>query len=322
MKIDNKVLLEHERFKDLYLKNQSSVDKNDYDELYDEYKVLVKKYIKLNKRYEKIAKISDKQLFRKLHENEKHTIESKRFHQILRHSDRQGAKLLDEKSELEVQVEKDIENEKSLIQEIEDTQKEVVFTMGSIGESRSQETGNHVKRVAKYSKLLAIYYGLSEDEVNILEQASPMHDIGKVAIADSILNKPAKLTKDEFELMKKHAEIGYEMLNHSSRPLLKAAAIVASEHHEKFDGTGYPKGLAGDEIHIYGRITALADVFDALGSQRIYKKAWDDDDIFAFLKEQRGKHFDPKLIDMFFKHLDEFLDIREEFKDTFKEEKL
>jgi len=309
MKIDDKVPLGCE-LEDLDLE-----DKNDYDKLYQEHQILLGKYVKLNRRYEKILKYSDKQLFQKIHENEEHTRENKRFNKILKHSDKQGAKILYEKIELEMQVEKDIERERFLIQEIEDTQKEVVFTMGSIGESRSKETGNHVKRVAKYSRLLAIYYGLCEDEAKILEQASPMHDIGKVAIADSILNKPARLTKDEFELMKKHAEIGYGMLNYSNRPLLKAATIVAHEHHEKFDGTGYPRGLTGYEIHIYGRITALADVFDALGSDRIYKKAWSDDDIFVHLKEQREKHFDPKLIDIFFEHIDEFLEVREKFKD-------
>lgn len=204
---------------------------------------------------------------------------------------------------------------RDLNNEIEDTQREVVFTMGAIGESRSKETGNHVKRVAEYSKLLALYYGLSEDEAEMLKQASPMHDIGKVAIPDAILNKPGKFTDEEFEYMKKHAELGYEMLNSSNRPLLKAAAIVAYEHHEKYNGRGYPRGLSAEDIHIYGRITAVADVFDALGSDRVYKKAWSDDKIFDLFKKERGEHFDPKLVDIFFNHLDEFLEIRNRFKD-------
>ena len=115
--------------------------------------------------------------------------------------------------------------------------------------------------------------------------------------------------------MDTHAALGYEMLKHSNRALLQAAAIVAYEHHEKFDGSGYPRGLRGEDIHIYGRITALADVFDALGSDRVYKKAWDDERIFTLFKEERGKHFDPQLIDLFFEHLNEFLNIREKFKD-------
>jgi len=205
---------------------------------------------------------------------------------------------------------------KVLNQEIIETQKEVVFTMGSIGETRSKETGLHVKRVAEYSRLLARLSGLEEYEADLIAMASPMHDIGKVGIPDSILNKKGKLTVDEFEIMKTHVTIGYDMLKHSYRPILRTAATIALEHHEKWDGSGYPKGLEGDKIHIYGRITALADVFDALGSDRCYKKAWPDEEIFALLKEQRAKHFDPKLIDMFFSNLDEFFAIRTEYRDV------
>lgn len=203
----------------------------------------------------------------------------------------------------------------ALNKEIEDTQREVVFTMGSIGESRSKETGNHVRRVAEYSKLLALYYGLDEDEAEMLRQASPMHDIGKVAIPDAVLNKPGRFDEQERRIMDTHAALGYEMLKHSQRPLLLMAATVANEHHEKWDGSGYPRGLSGENIHIYGRITALADVFDALGSDRVYKKAWDDEKIFTLFKEERGKHFDPILIDIFFDHLEEFLTIRDRLKD-------
>ncbi|MBV5321212.1 MAG: HD domain-containing protein [Sulfuricurvum sp.] len=204
----------------------------------------------------------------------------------------------------------------ALNREIEDTQREVVFTMGSIGESRSKETGNHVKRVAEYSRLLALYYGLSEEESEMLKQASPMHDIGKVAIPDAVLNKPGRFDEEERRIMDTHAALGYEMLKHSNRTLLQAAAIVTYEHHEKWNGNGYPRGLRGEEIHIYGRITALADVFDALGSDRVYKRAWDDEKIFTLFKEERGEHFDPKLVDIFFDHLDEFIAIRETFKDV------
>ena len=219
--------------------------------------------------------------------------------------------------EIESKIEDGLVEITNLNHEIENTQKEVVFTMGSIGESRSKETGNHVKRVAEYSQLLAIYYGLSQKEAEMLKQASPMHDIGKVAIPDAILNKPGRFDEAERKIMDTHAALGYEMLKHSNRPLLKTAAIVAHEHHEKWDGTGYPRGLSGEEIHIYGRITALADVFDALGSDRCYKKAWDDEKIFNLFKEEKGKHFDPKLIDIFFEHLDEFLKIRDSLKDKF-----
>ena len=210
----------------------------------------------------------------------------------------------------------DVSELTNLHKEIEETQKEIVYKMGEIGESRSKETGNHVKRVAEYSRTLARLYGLTEGEAEILFTASPMHDIGKVAISDSILKKPGKLTEEEFEIMKSHSEIGYSVLAGSNREVLKAAAIVAHEHHEKYNGRGYPRGLKAGEIHIYGRITAIADVFDALGSDRVYKKGWDDEKIFKLFKEESGEHFDPKLIDLFFENIDLFLAIRDKFHDN------
>lgn len=206
---------------------------------------------------------------------------------------------------------------KELNEEIEATQCEVVFTLGAIAEHRSKETGYHVKRVAQYTYLLAKYSELPEEQCKLLKQASPMHDIGKVAIPDAILNKPGRLDPEEFTIMKEHSQLGYEMLQYSKRPLLKTAAIVAHQHHERYNGTGYPQGLEGKKIHIYGRITAIADVFDALSCRRIYKSPWKDEDIFAYLKQERGKHFDPKLIDIFFGHLDEFVAIRAQFKDIY-----
>ncbi len=216
---------------------------------------------------------------------------------------------------LEYKVEEKTKELQNINKELEETQKEIIYTMGAIGERRSKETGNHVKRVALYSELLALRYGLDKEEAKMLRQASPMHDIGKVAIPDSILNKPGKLTFEEFERMKEHTTLGYEMLEYSTRDLLKMASTIAIEHHEKWDGTGYPSGLSGEDIHIYGRITAIADVFDALGSDRIYKKAWNDEDIFKLFEEEKGKHFDPNLIDIFFENLDEILMIRNKFVD-------
>ena len=212
-------------------------------------------------------------------------------------------------------IDEGIEQISSLNEEIINTQKEIIYTMGEIAETRSKETGNHVKRVAHYSKILALKYGLDEEEAEMLKLASPMHDIGKVGIPDSILNKPGRLTDDEFEIMKTHASLGYEMLKHSNKKILQAAAIVSKEHHEKYNGNGYPMGLKEEDIHIYARITAIADVFDALGSDRVYKKKWDDKDIFQFLKEERGEHFDPKLIDIFFENLDEILAFRDAHQD-------
>ncbi len=205
---------------------------------------------------------------------------------------------------------------KQLNREIVETQKEVIFTMGSIGETRSRETGQHVKRVAEYSRLFAKLSGLGDFEADLIAMASPMHDIGKVGIPDSILNKKGRLTEEEFEIMKTHVTIGYEMLKHSDRPIMRTAAIIALEHHEKWDGSGYPKGLDGGDIHLYGRITALADVFDALGSDRCYKKAWEDEKIFELLRDQSGKHFDPGLIEMFFDNLDSFFEIRSQYRDV------
>ncbi|GHV03719.1 hypothetical protein AGMMS50229_03530 [Campylobacterota bacterium] len=201
-------------------------------------------------------------------------------------------------------------------QEIEDTQKDVIFTMGEAGEMRSKETGYHVKRVAEYSYILALGVGLSKSEAELLRMASPMHDIGKIAIPDAILKKPGKLDEAEFEVMKTHAAVGYQILKNSSRSILKAAATVAYEHHEKWNGKGYPRGISGEAIHIYGRITAIADVFDALGSDRVYKKAWALDKILTLFRDERGQHFDPKIVDTFFDCLDALIAIRDKFIDS------
>ncbi len=142
-----------------------------------------------------------------------------------------------------------------------------------------------------------------------------MHDIGKVGIPDEVLNKPGKLTANEWDIMRTHSQIGYNILKSSKREILKSAAIISLHHHEKWDGKGYPRGLSGEDIHVFGRITAVADVFDALGSDRCYKKAWEFDKIIEFFHAQRGKHFEPKLVDIFFEHLDEFLKIRDKFQD-------
>jgi response regulator RpfG family c-di-GMP phosphodiesterase len=198
-----------------------------------------------------------------------------------------------------------------LTKEIEDTQREILYTLGEVVETRSHETYNHVNRVAEYCKLLALKYGLSAKEAKLLKQASPMHDIGKVGILDSILSKPAALSKQEFNIVKKHTTIGYNIFKTSDRELLKAAATIALQHHERWDGTGYPRGMEGTEIHIFGRITCLADIFDALGNKRVYKNAWALDEILKYIKQQKGKIFDPDLVDIFFENLDEILEIRD-----------
>ncbi|MFW5711881.1 MAG: HD-GYP domain-containing protein [Spirochaetota bacterium] len=203
----------------------------------------------------------------------------------------------------------------TLQEEIENTQKEIIFTLAETGEKRSKETGNHVKRVAEYSYALARAHGFSHEEAELLKNASPLHDIGKIAIPDAILLKPGRLTDEERHIMKAHASLGYDMLCHSERALLKAAAVIADQHHEKWDGSGYPHGLSGEDIHIYGRITAVADVFDALGCDRVYKSAWPMEKIEELFHEERGQHFDPALVDTFFRIKDQLLHIRDIYLD-------
>ncbi|MFP4499986.1 MAG: HD domain-containing phosphohydrolase [Candidatus Hydrogenedentota bacterium] len=203
-----------------------------------------------------------------------------------------------------------------LLNDIEDAQREIVFTLGEIVETRSRETGNHVKRVAEYSKLLGLCCGLSAEEAEILRLASPLHDVGKVGIPDAILNKPGKLTPDEFDVIKTHTLIGYDMLKSAKGRVLQAAAIIALSHHEHFDGAGYPYQRKGKDIHLYGRIVGIADVFDALGVKRVYKDAWELDRILEYFRDKRGKQFDPELIDVFFANIEEILAIRDAWPET------
>lgn len=215
-----------------------------------------------------------------------------------------------------VSLRSDITEVIKLHEEIEQTQQEVIYRMGEITESRSKETGNHVKRVAEYARLLATKYGLDAQDANLIATASPMHDIGKVGIPDEILLKPGKLDDAEWEVMRTHTTLGYTILQNSSRPLLQAAAIIAKEHHEKYNGSGYPMGIHGENIHLYARIVAIADVFDALSHDRCYKKAWTDEAVFEFFEKERAEHFDPTLVNLFLTSKDEFLAIRDSLKDT------
>ncbi len=188
--------------------------------------------------------------------------------------------------------------------EVKDTQKELIERLGEVVENRSKETAYHVNRVAKVAYILAKAYGLSENEANKIKAASPMHDIGKIAIPDNILLKPGKLNIDEYEIMKSHAQIGKEILDGSKRELLLLAKNIAYEHHEWWDGNGYPQGLKGEDIDVCGRIVAIADVFDALTQKRVYKEAWEMSRVLEYFKQQSGKQFDPKLIELFFENLD------------------
>jgi putative two-component system response regulator len=198
-------------------------------------------------------------------------------------------------------------NEKT--KEISDTQIQLMYTLGGIAEGHSKETQLHVKRVSEFAYLLAILYGMDSKEALLLKNAASLHDIGKLGVTDNILHKKSRLSAREFKEMKKHTVLGAEMLSYSNLPLFKAASIVCLEHHEKFDGTGYPKKLKGEEIHIYGRIVAIADIFDALSFKRAYKEAWSQEEVLAYIKDMKGKGFDPVLVDIFFEHIEKFLKI-------------
>ncbi len=203
----------------------------------------------------------------------------------------------------------------NLMEDLKETSKELVFNLANAVEARSKETGAHVQRVSMFCERLALLYGLSESEAALIRNASPLHDVGKVAIPDSILHKPGKLDAEEWAIMQKHVEYGVEILNKSKRQLIVLAKEIAATHHEKWNGEGYPNQLKGEDIPISGRITALADVFDALGAKRVYKEAWSDDDIRQELLAQKGQHFEPKLVDLMISHWDEFTAIRADWPD-------
>ncbi|KZN59007.1 DUF3369 domain-containing protein [Pseudoalteromonas luteoviolacea] len=198
---------------------------------------------------------------------------------------------------------------------VKESQRELSYILGEAVEKRSKETGSHVKRVAMYSKLLAELSGINSYQAEIIKMASPLHDIGKIGIPDVILNKPGKLTSEEWEIMQTHAQLGYEILKNSTNEILQCGATIAHQHHERWDGSGYPQGLSGENIDIVGRITALADVFDALGSKRCYKTAWPLEKVISEIKSQKSKQFDPKLVDLFINNLEQFTLIRDNHPD-------
>lgn len=190
---------------------------------------------------------------------------------------------------------------------------EFLYMLSEIIEKHSEEAGFHTKRVSEYSALLAKELGMEKDEVEQIRLASIMHDIGKIGIPYNILVKNNALTLRERFIMQDHSKIGYDILNHTKQPLLKTAAIIAHEHHERWDGNGYPRRLKGEDIHIYGRIVAIADVFDALSKQRVYKKAWAINDVYKYLEINSGIQFDPKLVDIFISLKPTIEDIRKNY---------
>ncbi|KOO13798.1 phosphodiesterase [Vibrio xuii] len=203
----------------------------------------------------------------------------------------------------------------NLMLDIRETSKELVYSLANAVEARSRETGAHVQRVSIFCEKLALLYGLSDEEANMIKHAAPLHDVGKVAVPDSILHKPGKLDATEWEEMKKHVDYGVEILERSKRCLIVKAKEIAAYHHEKWDGSGYPNALSGESIPVSGRIAALADVFDALGSKRSYKEPWSDDQIRQEIIGQKGKHFEPKLVDLLLDNWDEFVAVRQSLPD-------
>jgi len=212
--------------------------------------------------------------------------------------------------------------------EINQNKKALIVSLSKLAESRDPETGEHIIRTQSYSKLLSEelaklpeYKDLIDAEfIELMFDCSPLHDIGKVGIKDDILLKPGKLTEEEFKIMRAHCYIGKKTLDSGAhlikdKAFLKFASEIAYSHHEKYDGSGYPRKLSGENIPIQGRIMALADVYDALSTKRVYKDAWTHDDVRNYIIEQKGKHFDPKVVDAFLKIENEFINIYNKYKD-------
>lgn len=196
---------------------------------------------------------------------------------------------------------------------LQKTRLEILLRLAQAAEYRDNETGNHIMRMSEYCATLGRLVGLEPKVCETLHYASSLHDVGKIGIADAILLKPGKLTPDEMEIMKQHTTIGYRMLDGMNFELMEMAKMIAYTHHEKWDGTGYPRGLQGEAIPIEGRITTVCDVFDALLSTRPYKTAWSVPDTLGFLQQQSGRHFDPQLVELFLKHGDQFVKIRQSY---------
>jgi putative two-component system response regulator len=224
--------------------------------------------------------------------------------------------LQDKKALLEAEVNEKTKELQSALLEVRSSEKDIIGILSKMAEYRDNETSMHTIRVGEMSALMASKFGWDEERVELMRLAAPMHDIGKVGIADSILLKPGKLEDDEFEIMKEHASIGYTILSQKTTPLLKLAAEIANTHHEKYDGRGYPNGLSADEIPLSGAIVAVTDVFDALLSERPYKKAFSLEKTLDIIKESKGSHFNPDVVDLFLDSLDEIIEIREKLKDV------
>jgi two-component system response regulator RpfG len=199
--------------------------------------------------------------------------------------------------------------------EVREREKETLLRLARAGEFRDGETGYHLIRMARYSRMIASALGLPADQIGTIELAAPLHDIGKIGVPDQILRKPGKLDEAEWQIMRSHPAIGHEILNGSASKYVRMGALIALGHHEKHDGSGYPNGLAGDHIPLFARIVAVADVFDALTSVRPYKGAWKSEDAFEYIRQQRGKHFDPRLADVFLGMRKEVVEFQQEWRE-------
>ena len=200
---------------------------------------------------------------------------------------------------------------------LQETRLQVVRRLGRATELRDCDTGMHIIRMSKISAALARHHGWSMADCELMLHASPMHDVGKIGIPDAILRKPGKLDLDEWAVMKTHTTLGADILRDDANDLLQLASVIAVSHHEKWDGSGYPNGLSEDAIPEAGRIVAVADVFDALSNDRCYKKAWSIEKVTQLFQEERGKHFDPDLVDILIAHMAEFVQINYQYRDEF-----
>lgn len=226
------------------------------------------------------------------------------------------------REELEQLVEERTRKLQETIRKLQDTEQELSISreetiqrLAMAAEFRDDETALHTVRMGSFCQILAIQAGLSASECELIRTAGPLHDVGKIGTPDNILLKPGKLTAEEFEIIKKHSEIGHRLLSNSRSAMLEKGAIIAWTHHEKFNGNGYPRGLAGEDIPVEGRIAAVCDVFDALTSDRVYKKAYPIDKAIEIMVEGRGSHFDPVLLDLFLNSMDDVLAVKDEYVD-------
>ncbi len=223
--------------------------------------------------------------------------------------------LHNQKKYLEQKVLERTEELKKKNEELEETRFEIIKRLGKAAEFKDNETGNHILRMSRISAIMAKGLGLTKAECDLILQASPMHDIGKIGIPDNILLKKGRLDTDEWAIMQSHVYVGAEILKGNNSKLLNTAVEIVLTHHERWDGNGYPKGIKGEQIPLFGRICAVADVFDALTSKRPYKEAWPVAKAVSQIRNEKGKHFQPELVDVFIENLPEIIEISNHFSD-------